>query len=528
SFSSKHSFLNDDEMVGHSIDSFSNSACETPILCLVCGDRANGIHYGIISCEGCKGFFRRAMMRSKPHECSSGGNCYITPALRSKCAACRFNKCLSMGMATDAIKLGRRSNKHKMQLLNSGSFSSLTRIPSIKSDLKMKNGRGSNNVFRSKSSQSVTSNEGQTSLNICERLSELSGMHSSKSNKEDISVLNEYSMQQNLYSPSNNFAFDFNDMAMSNLDSNPPNFGCNVLLGTKIIHRNENNNQNERFHNKKPPGNNKDIKHYKHSIDSNEENDYPIFNRHYVNIPNHLKSVNNSNFDNENKNLFCLDYGDLGANQIIEKHYIQGMNKFSDKQSLNVKNQIYVSPEVECKEIYRNNRHDFNPSFTKSQSSVPIMSPSELDNKYNQSCSVKVKPIQQIQNPKSSQDSNISLDFSRKFRTFISLEISLQKAQRNEKLSNKDEKSISDDNIQSLKIEHLIKQQSIPNFCELTANFVNIKNEKDLFELRKSIWEAIGSSLHLMVQRLAIYMTEFPSFQDISGHDQLYLFKNSN
>ena len=36
---------------------------------LVCGDRATGFHYNVVSCEGCKGFFRRAALETKVYRC---------------------------------------------------------------------------------------------------------------------------------------------------------------------------------------------------------------------------------------------------------------------------------------------------------------------------------------------------------------------------------------------------------------------------------------------------------------------------
>lgn len=82
--------------------------------CLVCGDRSSGIHYGVLACEGCKGFFRRALQDvgdPARKKCFYSKNCDITVLTRNRCQYCRLQKCLALGMSRSAAKLGRRSRK---------------------------------------------------------------------------------------------------------------------------------------------------------------------------------------------------------------------------------------------------------------------------------------------------------------------------------------------------------------------------------------------------------------------------------
>jgi len=74
-------------------------------LCVVCGDRASGRHYGAISCEGCKGFFKRSIRKQLGYQCRGNKECEVTKHARNRCQYCRLQKCLGMGMRSDSPRV---------------------------------------------------------------------------------------------------------------------------------------------------------------------------------------------------------------------------------------------------------------------------------------------------------------------------------------------------------------------------------------------------------------------------------------
>lgn len=90
-------------MLGHS----------TKHICAICGDKASGKHYGVYSCEGCKGFFKRTVRKDLTYACRDDKNCMIDKRQRNRCQYCRYMKCLASGMKREAVQEERQRVKEK-------------------------------------------------------------------------------------------------------------------------------------------------------------------------------------------------------------------------------------------------------------------------------------------------------------------------------------------------------------------------------------------------------------------------------
>ena len=104
-------------------------------LCPVCGDKVSGFHYGLLTCESCKGkystflflfqirqqrfvyrlgFFKRTVQNKKNYQCIDKQQCQIDKTQRKRCAFCRFKKCLQVGMKLEAVRENRvRGGRNK-------------------------------------------------------------------------------------------------------------------------------------------------------------------------------------------------------------------------------------------------------------------------------------------------------------------------------------------------------------------------------------------------------------------------------
>ncbi|KAF7987664.1 hypothetical protein HCN44_003527 [Aphidius gifuensis] len=99
-------------------------------MCKVCGDKASGKHYGVPSCDGCRGFFKRSIRRNLDYVCKENGQCIVDVSRRNQCQACRFAKCLEVNMKRDAVQ-HERAPRSTSSLVGAARRGPSTIYPSI-------------------------------------------------------------------------------------------------------------------------------------------------------------------------------------------------------------------------------------------------------------------------------------------------------------------------------------------------------------------------------------------------------------
>ncbi|XP_004854180.1 bile acid receptor-like [Heterocephalus glaber] len=84
-------------------------------VCVVCGDKASGYHYNALTCEGCKGFFRRSITKNAVYNCKNGGHCEMDMYMRRKCQECRLKKCKAVGMLAECLLTEIQCNSKRLR-----------------------------------------------------------------------------------------------------------------------------------------------------------------------------------------------------------------------------------------------------------------------------------------------------------------------------------------------------------------------------------------------------------------------------
>ncbi|CAL2044721.1 unnamed protein product [Caenorhabditis brenneri] len=95
--------------------SFPQNQC--PTKCKICNSPAIGYHYEVPSCNGCKIFFRRAILNGRKLKCSKINKCLDSQVViedtERVCRACRLKKCIEAGMNPLSIRAEVKSKEGK-------------------------------------------------------------------------------------------------------------------------------------------------------------------------------------------------------------------------------------------------------------------------------------------------------------------------------------------------------------------------------------------------------------------------------
>ncbi|KAM8844959.1 nuclear receptor subfamily 5, group A, member 5 isoform 2-T2 [Spinachia spinachia] len=109
----KYPFILEGSSTSQELKAEPDGAPESQESCPICGDKVSGYHYGLLTCESCKGFFKRSVQNNKYYTCTEERSCPINLSQRKRCPFCRFQKCLAVGMKREVRADRMRGGRNK-------------------------------------------------------------------------------------------------------------------------------------------------------------------------------------------------------------------------------------------------------------------------------------------------------------------------------------------------------------------------------------------------------------------------------
>ncbi|KAE9553426.1 hypothetical protein FO519_003385 [Halicephalobus sp. NKZ332] len=91
------SMMLNSELVANRASTYESRKCD------VCGDKVSGYTYRTSACNACRTFFRRVTRKNTTFNCQEENNCSINKKNRTNCPACRFHKCVLIGLRDETI-----------------------------------------------------------------------------------------------------------------------------------------------------------------------------------------------------------------------------------------------------------------------------------------------------------------------------------------------------------------------------------------------------------------------------------------
>ncbi|CAF4080366.1 unnamed protein product [Adineta steineri] len=89
---------------------------KSPLICVVCDADAHSYNFDAITCESCKAFFRRNVLRLQKLKCRNDGHCDVKFNIKKRCKKCRLEKCIEQGMRKEWILTDKEREEKRAKI----------------------------------------------------------------------------------------------------------------------------------------------------------------------------------------------------------------------------------------------------------------------------------------------------------------------------------------------------------------------------------------------------------------------------